>query len=280
MGLPRLYLQMSTSKVKTWAEAQAEPTQTYMRLYRETQVEEPTVTQMEAKTVTQSVVRTATQSMEPTEEQTATQEKAQTVTRSASQAEAQTGAQTVTHAWTDANVQVQTEALTEAEVESPRKAQAKRAVKRPREGEAAVSSDAPGTKTGQTRDARKEGRRDGGQQKAQRQDEAGHRRGGKTRSQAKMVDGNNGSAERVSLSDIFSSSGALPFSDELKDPGVFIPERASASGGGGSGRSGEYVIVHGAANEGTRRFDDDLWVYWDKRGQKHIRMSEGCMDEA
>ena len=139
----------------------------------------------------------------------------------------------MTHAcWADANVQVQTEALTEAEAESLRKAQAKRAVKRPREGEAAVSSDAPGTKTGQTRDARKEGRRDGGQQKAQRQDEAGHRRGGKTRSQAKMVDRNNGSAERVSLSDIFSSSGALPFSDELKDPGVFIPERASADEGG------------------------------------------------
>ena len=179
----------------TWEEAQAEPTQTYMPLYRGTQFKEQTGTtiwsvltskqteQMEAKTTTQLVIRTATQSMEPTEEQTATQEKAQKVTRSASQAEAQTGAQTVTHAWMDASVQVQTWALTEAEAEALRKAQAKRAVKRPREGEAAVSSDAPGTKTGQTRDARKEGRRDGGQQKAQRQDEAGHRRGGKTRSQ-------------------------------------------------------------------------------------------------
>ena len=31
---------------------------------------------------------------------------------------------------------------------------------------------------------------------------------------------------------------------------------------------------------GTRRFDDDLWVYRDKRGRKHIRMPEGCTDEA
>ena len=168
-----------------------------------------------------------------------------------------------------------------------------------------MSNYAPWTKIGQTREKcsvkRQEGHMDGGQQEAQRQDEAGHRRGGETRSQAKMVDRNNGSAERVSLSDIFSSSGALLLDDELKDPGMFFPECASAkrsslpsrwstetrdrtkqraSGGEGSGRLGEYVIVHGAANEGTRRFDDDLWVYWDKRGQKHIRMSEGCMDEA
>ena len=40
-----------------------------------------------------------------------------------------------------------------------------------------------------------------------------------------MVDQNNGSVKVVSLSDIFSSSGALPFIEELEDPGVFIPAR-------------------------------------------------------
>ena len=72
---------------------------------------------------------------------------------------------------------------------------------------------------------RQECHRDGGQQRIQRQDEAEHRRGGETRSPTKMVDRNNGSAKRASLSDIFSSSGALPFDEELEDPGVFIPER-------------------------------------------------------
>ena len=75
-----------------------------------------------------------------------------------------------------------------------------------------------------------------------------------------MVDRNNGSAKGASLSDIFSSSGALPFAEELEDPGVYIPERAP--GGEGGGRSGEYVIVHGAANMEKRSFDDDLCVLY------------------
>ena len=87
---------------------------------------------------------------------------------------------------------------------------------------------------------RQECHRDGGQQRIQRQDEAEHRRGGETRSSIKMVDRNNGSVKVVSLSDIFSSSGALPFIEEREDPGVFIPERTS--GGEGGGRLGEYVI--------------------------------------
>ena len=85
---------------------------------------------------------------------------------------------------------------------------------------------------------RQEINRDGGRQEAQRQDEAElclparHRRGGETRSQTNMADRSSVSVERVSLLDIFSSSGALPFRDELMDPGVFIPEHASADKGG------------------------------------------------
>ena len=187
-GLPQLYLQMKTSKVKTWAEAQAEPTQLYMRLQRETQAEEQTVAQTEAQ---------------------------------AGQPQWQLKVQARAHALADAKVQAQAEALAEAQpgppqlylkvqarghtqaeaqVQTEAQTQAKRAVKRPRGGKAAVSNDAPGTKTGQTRAAREECRRDGGQQRVQRQDEAEHRRGGETRSQAKMVDRNNGSANVFSTS--------------------------------------------------------------------------------
>ena len=224
-GRSQLYLQMNTSKVMTWEEAQAEPTQTYMPLYRGTQSKDQTGTtiwsvltseqteQMEEKTTTQLGVRTATQSTEPTEEQTATQEKAQKVTRSASQAEAQTGAQTVTHAWTDANVQVRTEALTEAEAQTQAEAlmqaqiQAKRVVQRPRGGKATVSNYAPWTKIGQIRGKcsvkRQEGHRDGRQQEAQRQDEAGHigeeeRRGRRPRWSSETMDRPRGSRSQTS----------------------------------------------------------------------------------
>ena len=43
-GRPQLYLQMNTSKVMTWEEAQAEPTHTYTPLYRETQSKDRTGT--------------------------------------------------------------------------------------------------------------------------------------------------------------------------------------------------------------------------------------------
>ena len=71
-----------------------------------------------------------------------------------------------------------------------------------------------------------------------------------------MVDQNSGAVKMVSLSDIFSSSGALQFKKELDDPGVFIPARTLGRGRGGL--RGEYVVVHGEANKGKRRFDDDL----------------------
>ena len=131
-------------------------------------------------------------------------------------------------------MQVRTEALTESEAQTQAEAQmqaqiqAKRVAQRPRRKEATVKCSVE----------RQESNRDGGRQEAQRQDEAElclpawHRRGGETRSQTNMVDRNSVSVERVSLSDIFSSSGALPFRDELKDPGVFIPEHASADKGG------------------------------------------------
>ena len=85
------------------------------------------------------------------------------------------------------------------------------------------------TKTGRARGRYSgkgpEYRRGGGQQRNQGQDEAEHQRGEETRSSITMVDQNNGSVKVVSLSDIFSSSGALPFIEELEDPGVFIPAR-------------------------------------------------------
>ena len=111
----------------------------------------------------------------------------------------------------------------------------------------------------------------------QGQDEAEHQQGEETRSSIKMVDRNNGSVKVVSLSDIFSSSGALPFIEEREDSGVFIPERTSVRGRGG--RLGGYVIVHREANKGKRRFDDELCGWTDDQGRRHIQMPEGCTDD-
>ena len=104
-----------------------------------------------------------------------------------------------------------------------------------------------------------------GRQRNQGQAETEHQRVEETRSSIKMVDQNSGTVKVVSLSDIFSSSGALQFREELDNPGVFIPTRTSGRGRGG--RRGEYVVVHGEANKGKRRFDDDLRGWTDYRVQ-------------
>ena len=101
--------------------------------------------------------------------------------------------------------------------------------KRPSEGKAVVRDYASRTKTGRARGRYSgkgpEYRRGSGQQRSQRQDEAEHQRGEETRSSIKMVDQNNGSVKVVSLSDIFSSSGALPFSEEFR---VYISQKRQA----------------------------------------------------
>ena len=42
---------------------------------------------------------------------------------------------------------------------------------------------------------------------------------------------------------------------------------------------GGYVIVHGEANKGNKRFDDDLRGWKDDQGRRHIQMPEGCTDD-
>ena len=39
-------------------------------------------------------------------------------------------------------------------------------------------------------------------------------------------------------------------------------------------RKGEYVIVHGEANKGNRRFDDALRGWCDDQGHSHIQIAE------
>ena len=81
-----------------------------------------------------------------------------------------------------------------------------------------------------------------------------------------MVDQNSGATKLVSLSDVFSSSGALQFREELVGPGVFILARISGRRRGG--RRGECAIFHGEANKGKRRFGDDLRGWHDDQGHR------------
>ena len=101
--------------------------------------------------------------------------------------------------------------------------------KQPSGGKAVVRDYASRTKIGRARGRYSgkgpEYRRGSGQQRNQGQDEAEHQRGEETRSSIKMVDQNNGSVKVVSLSDIFSSSGALPFSEEFR---VYISQKRQA----------------------------------------------------
>ena len=133
-GRPQLYLQMNTSKVMTWEEAQAEPTHTYTPLYRETQSKDRTGT-----TIWSVLTSKQTEQMEQME------------------------AQTATRVSTEANVLARTEALTESEAQTQAEAQmqaqiqAKRVVQRPRRKKATVKCSVE----------RQEGNRDGGRQEAQ-----------------------------------------------------------------------------------------------------------------
>ena len=95
-----------------------------------------------------------------------------------------------------------------------------------------------------------------GRQRNQGHAAAERQRGDETRSSITLVDQNSGATTVVSLSDVMASSGALAFRDELVDPGEFIPEHTPARKRGR--RKGEYVIVHGEANRGKRRFGDAL----------------------
>ena len=127
-GLPQLYLQMKTSKVKTWAEAQAEPTQLYMRLQRETQAEEQTVAQTEAQAGQpqwQLKVQARAHALADAKVQA----------QAEAQAEAQAGPPQLY-----LQVQARGHAQAEAQVQTEEQTQARRAVKRPRGGKAAVST--------------------------------------------------------------------------------------------------------------------------------------------